>query len=60
MRTSSTIFGTGPKSVKQIIRIPLRDLVGSPGDIDDISELRLKFNRHRSGIVAIDEIQFTK
>jgi hypothetical protein len=50
----------GPKSVMQTIRIPLRDLVTTPADIASISEIILKFNRHPSGIVAIDEIQFTK
>lgn len=49
----------GPKSVMQTIRIPLRDLVNDPRDLTNISQIHLKFNRHASGIVAIDELQFT-
>jgi len=49
----------GPKSVMQTIRIPLRDLVNDPRDLINISEIILKFDRHASGIVAIDELQFT-
>ena len=47
------------KSIMQTIRIPLRDLVNGPNDVENISEIVLKFNRHASGIVAMDELQFT-
>jgi hypothetical protein len=49
----------GAKSVLQTIRIPLKDLVREPAEIENITEIVLKFNRHPKGIVAIDEVQFT-
>ena len=47
------------KSVMQTIRIPLRDLVNDPRHLANISKIILKFNRHATGIVAMDELQFT-
>lgn len=58
MVTAGPSWG-GPKSIMQTIRIPLKDLVKDARELERISEIIIKFNRQTSGIVAIDEIQFT-
>ncbi len=48
------------KSVQQTIRIPFADLRSSEKVLpDDVRLIKLKFNRQKSGNIAVDEIQFT-
>jgi len=50
-----------PKTIKQTIRIPWKDLLGNiPKErAKEVNEIVLKFNRANSGLMAIDEIQLT-
>ena len=50
-----------PHSVMQTIRIPWKDLLGKTNkkELTNLSEIIFKFNRQTSGLLAIDEIQFT-
>ena len=53
------VTSSGTKSVKQTIRIPWKDLFGETKPGTNVTEIVLKFNRHNSGLVSIDEIQLT-
>ncbi len=62
MVTDAPPWGGGPKTILQTIRIPWTDLFGKPNITDPkaLTEVIFKFNRHTTGILAIDEVQFTK
>jgi hypothetical protein len=50
----------GTKSVQQTIRIPFNHLISKSGDrARDIRKIILRFNKKASGLLAVDEIQFT-
>ncbi len=50
------------KSILQTIRIPVKDFISSPeeGEITAITEIIFDFNIKQSGLLAFDDIQFSK
>jgi len=54
--------GNQTKTVLQTLRIPWSRFLGDRplAELGHLSMIRLKFNRQQSGLVAIDEIQFTR
>lgn len=53
--------GNQTKTVLQTVRIPWRRFLGDRplGQLMELTEIHLKFNRQAKGLIALDEIQFT-
>jgi hypothetical protein len=60
-RTNHPSRGNQTKTVMQTVRIPWTDLLGpgGAGRLNELTEIRLKFNRHPNGLLVIDEVQLT-
>ena len=54
------VTNIGTKSVQQTIRIPIEHLIGE-GDPEtsQVRKIILRFNKQSTGLIALDEIQFT-
>jgi hypothetical protein len=54
--------GNQTKTVMQTVRIPWSDFFEGPVQepLSRLTEIRIKLDRHRSGLLAFDELQFSK
>jgi hypothetical protein len=59
--TDHPVHGNQTKTVLQTVRFPWRRFLGDrpPGQLRELTEIHLRFNRQATGLIALDEIQFT-